>query len=83
MAHHLNKPVFPSVKDALCQVWLKYAQKFLRRSLNFGNLFLLFSNYLSLETGMALHSVSSSELKVGLDYPNISGMLLIFQLESP
>ena len=31
-ALHLNKLDYPSPKDALCQVWLKLAQRFLRRS---------------------------------------------------
>ena len=38
---HLNKPEFPSSKDALCQSWLKFAQWFWRRFLNFVNVFLL------------------------------------------
>ena len=43
MALHLNKFKFPSPKDALCQVWLKLAQWFLRRRfLKFVNVFLLF-----------------------------------------
>ena len=47
----LNKP-----KDALCQVWLKLAQWFLkRRYLNVVNVFLLFCNDLPLEKGVALH----------------------------
>ena len=41
-ALHLNKPKFPSPKDALCQVWLKMAQWFWRRFLNFVNVFSLF-----------------------------------------
>ena len=31
MSLHLNKLEFPSSKDALCQVWLKLAQRFWRR----------------------------------------------------
>ena len=53
---HLNKIESPSPKDALCQVWLKMAQWFLRRRfLNFVNVFSLFRNYLPLEKGGALH----------------------------
>ena len=36
-ALHLNKFESPSPKDALCQVWLKLAQWFRRRFLNFVN----------------------------------------------
>ena len=55
-ALHLNKLISPSPKDALCQVWLKLAQWFLRRRFfNFVNVFLLFRNYLPLEKGGALH----------------------------
>ena len=43
---HLNKLESPSLKDALCQVWLKLAQLVKRRRfLNFVNVFLLFGNY--------------------------------------
>ena len=43
---------FPSLKDALCQIWLKLAQWFwIRRSLTFVNVFLLFHNYLSFSKG--------------------------------
>ena len=52
----LNKLESPALKDALCQVWLKLAQWFLRRrSLNFVNIFSLFLNYLPSEKGMTLH----------------------------
>ena len=52
----LNKLKSPSPKDALCQVWLKLAQWFLRRRfLNFVNVFLLFPYYLPLENGVTLH----------------------------
>ena len=54
-ALHLNKLESPSPKDALCLVWLKMAQRFLRRRFFFINVFLLFSNYLPLEKGRALH----------------------------
>ena len=55
-AHHLNKLVSPSPKDALCQVWLKLAQwLWRRRFFNFVNVFSLFRNYLPLEKGAALH----------------------------
>ena len=53
---HLNKLESPSLKDALCQVWLKLAHWFWRRRfLNFVNVFLLFRYYLPLEKGGALH----------------------------
>ena len=55
-ALHLNKLESPLRKDALCQVWLKLAQGFLRkRFLKFINVFSLFRNYLPLKKGMALH----------------------------
>ena len=43
-ALHLNKLESPSPKDALYQVWLKLAQWFLRRFLNFVNVFMPFNN---------------------------------------
>ena len=52
---HLYKIEFPSPKDALCQVWLKLAERLKRRFLNFVNVFLLFPNYLPLEKNVALH----------------------------
>ena len=55
VALHLNKFEFPLPNDALCQVWLKLPQWFLRRFLNFVNVFLLFCNYLPLERGVAYH----------------------------
>ena len=49
VGHHLNKLESPSPKDALCQVWLKLAQWFLKgRFLKF-RVFSLFRNYLPLE----------------------------------
>ena len=46
---HLNKLEYSSPMNALCQVWLKLAQKFWRRGfLNFGNVFSLFRHYLPL-----------------------------------
>ena len=51
---HLNKLESSSPKDALCQVWLKLAQWFLRRwFLHFVNLCSLFRNYLPMEKGGA------------------------------
>ena len=45
----LNKLESPSLKDTLCQIWLKLAQLFWRRRvLNFINVFSLFRNYISL-----------------------------------
>ena len=45
-----------SPKDALCQVWLKVAQLFQRRSFfNFGNVFSLFLIYLPLGKAGVLH----------------------------
>ena len=55
MVLHLNKLESPSPKDALCQVWLKLAQRFWRRFFNFDNVFSLFHNYLPLEKERALH----------------------------
>ena len=56
VAPYLNKLESPSPKDALCQVWFKQAQRFLRRRfLNFVNVFSLFRNYLPLEKGTALY----------------------------
>ena len=54
---NLNKLKSPSPKDALCQVWLKLTQWFLRKRffLNFVNVFSLFRNDLFLEKGGALH----------------------------
>ena len=55
-ALHLNKHEYPSPKDAMCQVWLKLAQWFLRRRfLNFVNVFSLFRYHLPLETNVALY----------------------------
>ena len=54
MAFLFNKHESP--KDALCTVWLKLAEWFwIRRFLNFINVFLLFHYYLPLEKGGALH----------------------------
>ena len=39
---HLNKMEFPLPKDVLCKVWLKLAQRFWRRFLNFVNIFRYF-----------------------------------------
>ena len=45
-----------SIKDALCQVWLKLTQWFCRRRFfDSVNVFLLFRNYPPLEKGVALH----------------------------
>ena len=56
-ALHLNKLEFPSPKDALCHVWLKLTEWFLRRRfLNFVNEFSLFRNSLPLEKGSVLYS---------------------------
>ena len=55
MVLHLKKVEFPSLKNALCQIWLKLAQRFWRRRfLNFFNVFSLFRNYLPLGEGGAL-----------------------------
>ena len=56
MARHLNKFDSPSPQDALCQIWLKFAQWFWRRRFSyFVNTFLLFHNYHPFAKGMALH----------------------------
>ena len=56
MVPHSNKLESPSCKDALCQVWLKLAKRFLRRRfLNFVHVFSLFPYYLPLEQGGAIH----------------------------
>ena len=52
----LNKLKSPWPRDTFCQVWLKFAQWFWRRTiLNFVNVFLLFRYHLPLEKGRALH----------------------------
>ena len=51
----LNTLGSPSPKDALSQIWLKLVQWFLRKKLNFVNVFLIFRNYLPLEKGWAHH----------------------------
>ena len=54
-AFHLNNLKSTSLKDALCQVWLKLAQWFWRRRFfNFVNVFSLFRNYLPLKKGGTL-----------------------------
>ena len=50
-ALHLNEFQSHSTKDALCQVWLKFAQWFWRTFLNVN----AFYYYLPLEKGMILH----------------------------
>ena len=59
---HLNKIESPSTQDDLCQDWLKLAQWFWRRFLNFVNVFLLFCNYLPLN---ALHPRMPSLVEIG------------------
>ena len=55
-APHLNKLESLLPQDALCQVWLKLAQRFWRRRFfNFVNVFSLFGKYLPLEKDRALH----------------------------
>ena len=53
---HLNKLESPLPKDDVCQVWLKLAQRFLRRRLfkSFQSNFTIF-NYLPLGKGMTIH----------------------------
>ena len=52
----LNKLEFSSPKDALCQLWLKFAKWFWRREfLNFVNVSSLFPYYLPLEEIRAIH----------------------------
>ena len=53
---HLNTFEFPSLKDALCQVWLNLALWFRRKGfLIFFSVFSLFRNYHPLEKGVVLH----------------------------
>ena len=55
LALYLNKLESPPPKDALCQVWLKLAQKFWRRRyLDIFNIILHFRYYFPLEKGRAL-----------------------------
>ena len=54
-ALYLNKLEYSLLTDALCRVWLKLAQWFWRRSLNFVIVFSLFRYYLLLGKGLALH----------------------------
>ena len=55
-ALHLDKLESLSAKDALCQVMLKLALWFLRRTFfNLVNVFLLFPDYLPLGKGRAIH----------------------------
>ena len=52
---NLNKHEFPSLKDALSQIWLKLPLWFLRKKfLKLVNAFSLFGYYLPLENGVAL-----------------------------
>ena len=67
MALHLNKHDFPSPKDALCQVWWKMAQWFLRRRrfINFFSVFSLFPYHLHLKKvgAIDLNKLESSSPK--------------------
>ena len=55
MVPYLTKLESPSLKDALCQVFLKLAQWFSRRRIkNFVNVFLVLRNYPPLVKGLAL-----------------------------
>ena len=54
-ALHLNKFESPLPKDALCQVWFKFAKQFWRRFLNIFNTNLLFHYNLQMGMGWALH----------------------------
>jgi hypothetical protein len=51
----LNKLIFPSPKDDLCQVWLKLTQWFWKRFLNDPTPFLYFCDYLPFEEDLALY----------------------------
>ena len=44
-----------SLKDVLCQVWLKLTQWFCRRFVVFVNVFFLFHNYLPLKKGVVFY----------------------------
>ena len=50
---HLNRFKSPSTKDDLCQVWLKFAQWFWRRCLNYPIPFLNFYDYLPFKEDLA------------------------------
>ena len=66
---HLNKLESPLPNDALCLVWLKLANWFLRRRfVNFVNIFSLFHSYLPLEKSVGLHlkKLESTSLKDAL-----------------
>ena len=66
---HSKKLKSPSLKESLCQVWLKLAQWFWRwRLQNFVNVFLLFRNHLPLERDSTLHlnTLESPSLKDAL-----------------
>ena len=53
---NFDKLKSPWPRDTFCQVWLKFAQWFWRRTiLNFVNVFLLFRYHLPLEKGGTLH----------------------------
>ena len=81
----LNKLIYPSLKNALCQVWLKLTQCFWsERFLYFVNVFLLFCNYFRseiTEKGGALHL---NELFIFLNYlPLDRGMPFILKNLNP
>ena len=68
-ALHLNKLEYPSPKDALCQVWLKFAQWFWRRRiLNFVKVFSLFRNYVPIGNGWG-PSLNKLEFSTPKDAP--------------
>jgi hypothetical protein len=52
---YLNKLRVIPLKDDLCQVWLKLAQRFWRRFLNDPNPFLYFCDYLPFEKDLSLY----------------------------
>ena len=63
---HLKKLESTSLRDALCQVWLKLALWFWRRFINFVNVFSLYRNYFPLEKGMA-HRLNKLESPIPKD----------------
>ena len=70
MVLRLNNLKFPSPKDTLHQIWLKLPNWFLkRRFFNSVNVFLLFGNYIPLETGWGLYVKKNKTKKLESSSP--------------